>query len=358
MAKKYAPRIRLSEEEYQFVLKLREQKTRTEDEVFDDKVYNILKNFNLSLEEICDRLETNPAKVKKSINKLIQTGYNVRVENDKINISKTLPTGNTVNGHELNLPAHKDKIKYGFVSDTHLCSTKERLDVLNYLYDYFADNGISTVFHGGNIIEGESSFNKNEIHKHGMTNQVKYLIEKYPSRKGVRTMFITGDDHEGWYVKREGINIGDYIQYESENAGRDDLVHLGYLEADIEINGDLFPNQCWIKIMHPGGGSAYAHSYKPQKIVESFQGGEKPSILLIGHYHKASYNYIRNVHVIQMGSTQDQTIFMRKKNIDSMVGGGWFEITRDDDGILREFVYSFIPFFDRGFYIGKDKYLK
>jgi hypothetical protein len=33
----------------------------------------------------------------------------------------------------------------------------------------------------------------------------------------------------------------------------------------------------------------------------SFQGGEKPSVLLIGHYHKFEYCYPREVHVVQTG---------------------------------------------------------
>lgn len=359
MAKIYAPRIRLTPEEYNYILELRNKKNQNPlDNIDKEIVKHLLKN-KLSLEELCDAVRLHPGAVKEKISKLKELGYNINIYDDKLTIDDNLPTNVKHTKESLDIKWFSgDKIKIGYVSDNHLGSYCERLDVLNTLYDIFEQEGITMVLNGGNIIEGEARFNFNEIHTFGMTRQIKYAVEHYPYREGIKTYFITADDHEGWYVKREGINIGDYLQSERQKAGKDDLVHLGYLEADIELNGTNFQYQCWIKVMHPGGGSAYAHSYKPQKIVEGLQGGEKPVILFIGHYHKASYNYIRNVHVIQMGCTADQSIFLRKKNIEVAVGGGWIEITRNPLGIITDVKYTFIPFFDRKFYVGKDKFLK
>ena len=39
--------------------------------------------------------------------------------------------------------------KLGIVSDTHLCSVAERLDLLNQAYDDFVAQGIKTVLHAG-----------------------------------------------------------------------------------------------------------------------------------------------------------------------------------------------------------------
>jgi predicted phosphodiesterase len=251
-----------------------------------------------------------------------------------------------------------DVLRLGFVSDNHLGSNFERLDVLNLLYDLFQSEGVKIVLHGGNFIEGEARFNKNEIHKHGFARQIAYAIQEYPFRDGVETWMITGDDHEGWYNQREGINTGDYFQMCREQAGMNDIKHLGYVEADIELNGEGYDNELWCRVMHPGGGSAYAVSYAPQKIVESFQPGEKPNILMVGHYHKLSYNIIRGVHVVQMGCTSDQSIYMRKKKIEAHVGGGIIEFLRAPDGILNRCKVEFITAFDKKFYKGKDKYWK
>lgn len=238
--------------------------------------------------------------------------------------------------------------RFGVTGDNHLCSRYERLDVLNALYDTFKEAGIKHVFNTGNWIDGEARFNKHDLHTHGLDNQIQYFINKYPSRKGIVTSYITGDDHEGWYTQREGIDVGRFAEYQARSAGRTDLEYLGHMEADMVIKA---PNgQTTIRILHPGGGSSYAISYTSQKIVESYTGNEKPHILLDGHYHKAGYNYIRGVHVVQTGCTQDQTPFMRKKRLAAHLGGWIIEFSTDDNGAITRFKQEFIPFYDRGYY--------
>ena len=105
-------------------------------------------------------------------------------------------------------------------------------------------------------------------------------------------------------------------------------------------------------MIHAGGGSTYAISYSAQKIVESYQGGEKPAILLIGHYHKYDVGYPREVYTVQPGCTQDQTPFMRKKKIQAMVGGASISFKQDEIGILHDFTVTWNPFYDRDFYKG------
>ena len=103
-------------------------------------------------------------------------------------------------------------------------------------------------------------------------------------------------------------------------------------------------------VMHPGGGSAYATSYRPQKIVESFEGGEKPAVLLLGHYHKLSVNLVRNVWALQIGCTQDQTVFMRKKNIDAHIGGMKVKLEQDPDtGAIIACETQIIRYFNKGY---------
>jgi len=106
-----------------------------------------------------------------------------------------------------------------------------------------------------------------------------------------------------------------------------------------------------MRVVHPGGGSAYAISYTDQKRVESYQGGEKPSIELVGHYHKYNVGYPREVTTVQAGCTCDQTLFMRKKRLQAMVGFLIVEIQQDkSDGHIDRVRHEFFPFFDRGFY--------
>jgi hypothetical protein len=329
---------------------------RLAEPVDDKKLIKMLQSNSLTVEEIAETFNVPFATVSEKINLLKSNKALFRKEDEKFSINETpIEGGRKVLNPDL---WRGDVIKFGFTADNHLCSYFERLDVLNLIYDICEGENIPVVLNGGNWIDGEARFNRNEIHKVGLDRQINYAVDVYPYRKGIETWFVSGDDHEGWYNQREGINIGDYWQMKREQAGMFDLKHLGYVEADIDLNEGKFENGSWLRVMHAGGGSSYATSYSAQKIVESLQGGEKPSVLMIGHYHKLLYAYIRNVHTVQCGTTQDQSIFMRKKKIEAHVGGGIIELYRDKYGSINRVRVDFITAFDKKFYVGKDKYWK
>jgi hypothetical protein len=238
---------------------------------------------------------------------------------------------------------------FGVTTDNHLCSKYSRLDVLNAAYDHFERRGITHVFNAGNWIDGEARFNKTElVTAPGMDNQLDYLIDKFPVREGITTHFIAGDDHEGWYAQREGIEVGRYLESRARDAGRTDLHYLGYAECDIALK--CGSGAAVARLVHPGGGSAYAISYTDQKRVESYQGGEKPQLEIVGHYHKFNHGFPREVHTVQCGCTSDQSLFMRKKRLQAHVGFVELRIKQDSAGIITRFAVEWFPFFDRGFY--------
>jgi hypothetical protein len=238
---------------------------------------------------------------------------------------------------------------FGFITDTHLCNKHQRLDVCNAAYDMYERMGITDVYHAGNMIDGEARFNKTElVTAPGMDHQCDYFIDKYPQRKGITTHYIAGDDHEGWYQQREGVEIGRYLQFRAEDQGRNDLKYLGYGEADVALRHGS--GSAVMRVVHPGGGSSYAISYTDQKRVESYQGGEKPAIELAGHYHKFNYGYPREVHALQGGCALDQTMFMRKKKLSAHVGFSVVKIAQDEKGAVKRFAPEFFPFYDRGYY--------
>lgn len=238
---------------------------------------------------------------------------------------------------------------FGVTSDNHLCNKHSRLDVLRVAYDHFEREGITHVLNAGNWIDGEARFNKTElVTAPGMDNQINYLLDKWPARKGITTHFIAGDDHEGWYSQREGIEIGKYLELQARQQGRSDLHYLGYAEADIQLAARH--GSSVLRLVHPGGGSAYAISYTDQKRLESYQGGEKPAVEVVGHYHKFNQGYPREVHTVQCGCTCDQTLFMRKKRLQAHVGFVVLRLRQNSAGIVERCAVEWFPFFDRGFY--------
>ena len=300
--------------------------------------------------DIAEKFDVSVKKVKEAISSLEKSGLNL------FRVDETFQISDQINKSNPTIIPQKaligKKVRFGFVTDNHMGSRYERMDVLNALYDRFKLDGIDTVYNAGNVIDGEARFNKFDIHTYGMENQCKYFADKYPQRDGVNTHFITGDDHEGWYVQREGVNIGKFMEQKAIEAGRTDLHYLGHMEHDIILKAPH--GQAIIRIVHPGGGSSYAISYTSQKLVESYSPGEKPNILLMGHYHKMAFDFIRGVFVVQGGCTMDQSPFMRKKRLDAHVGGWICEYQQADNGVILSFKAEWIPFYAKEFYSGNN----
>ncbi len=318
-----------------------------------EQIHDLLKKSRKkwSVEALSDHFNVGIGKIREAVGQMRDVGKNVDVS-DGVELLRDIPQTPPTSIDVLRFKGRT--IRFGLTADNHLGSRYARLDVLNALFDIWKEQEITDVYQLGNMIDGDARFNKFDLLVHGMEDQVNYFIENWPKREGVTTHFITGDDHEGWYVQREGVNIGKMIQSWSENAGRNDLRFLGHMEHDIVLKAER--GETIMRLVHAGGGSAYATSYAPQKIVESYQGGEKPNILLIGHYHKAEYGYPREVHTVQCGTTEDQTPFMRKLKIQAHVGGWTISFDLDDDGLVHAFTPQFHPFYDRGFYEGGQQW--
>jgi len=294
------------------------------------------------------------AEIRDHVAELLSRGMNIQVRDGFAWVEKDMqPT--YIEGATFEYVSRPDNtFLFGATSDNHLGSKYERLDVLNDLYDEFAKAGVDRVFNAGNWIDGEARFNKHDLNVHGMDAQCRYLAKHYPARAGLETFAVAGDDHEGWYGQREGVDIGRYAEGTMRDAGRTDWHNLGYMEAHIRLVNANTGKSSILAVVHPGGGSAYALSYAIQKIIESLDGGEKPAVGLYGHYHKLWAGNIRNVWCVQTGCTEDQTPFMRKKRLEAHVGGAIVKLIQDPEtGAITGCAPDMRRYFNRGYYNGR-----
>jgi hypothetical protein len=248
-------------------------------------------------------------------------------------------------------------VRFGVLGDNQLGNRHQRLDVSHTAYEHYRAEGIDTVYHTGNLVDGyDARLNGFELLPEAgtsMESQAAYAASVYPKAEGITTHFITGECHEGWWAKKMGINVGRFLEDRFRQAGRDDLRYVGHLEADIEIRHERLAEGTRgpiIKLTHPGGGTAYALSYKAQKIAESFQGGEKPQAVFIGHFHKYDVCFPREVVCVQTGCQCDQTIFMRKIPTAAHVGYLIVEMYVGSNGVIERFRHEWKPFYDKGYY--------
>lgn len=227
-------------------------------------------------------------------------------------------------------------VRFAVVSDTHINSKYTQLSYLHDFYAICAEMGIKHVYHAGDISDGENMRvgHNYELYKIAADEQVDEICRVYPHIDGITTHFITGN-HDASTMKHCGYDIGPAIA-----ARRPDMDYLGRDTALIHLT----PN-CTMQLLHPWDGGSYAMSYRPQKIVEAMDGGTKPNILMIGHYHKAMWMEYRNVAVFCAGCFQGQTPFQRGKGLSRFMGGWIIEADTDENGYITRIVPTFIPYY-------------
>jgi len=232
---------------------------------------------------------------------------------------------------------------FGILGDSHLCNKHERLDVLEAAYDEYAALGITEVYHAGNIVDGFlENINGNEVRLHRAEDQASYTIDHYPQRPGITTHYLGTYCHEGWW---RTINFGRYLHLEAQERGRSDLRWLGLMEADVPLS-----KTANMRIMHPRDGASYATSYAIQKHVEAFSEGQKPRILVVGHYHKLGFVIPRGVYAAQVGCCCDQTGWMRGKRLRAEVGYCILRVKMAPDGSVAGVTYTARAWYNREFH--------
>lgn len=95
-----------------------------------------------------------------------------------------------------------------------------------------------------------------------------------------------------------------------------------------------------------GENKQYALSYKPQKIAEQIPSGEKPHIMIFGHWHLCFYFFYRLIHILQAGCFQGQSTYLLRKGINPTIGG-WIvrvEKANDKKNTILSITPTFIPF--------------
>lgn len=309
------------------------EKIREKDPSLDDSLMATLKK-GISIYDLADSLKITNEKCKNLLESLKEQGYNVLQLGDNIQISNiVVPIENRITEKW-----NQNKIlRFGLMGDPHFNSKYAQITALCKYYDVCQHEGIDIIYNTGDLDEGEQMRpgHQYECYNQGADDHVAHIIKVYPQRKGIVTKFITGN-HDASIIKRCGYDIGYPIA-----KARPDMVYLGQSNAIIKLT----PN-CIMELRHPlDGSSAYALSYKLQKMIDSISSGEKPNILAVGHYHKMEQTFYRSIHAFQTGTFQAQTNWMKGKGLSAALGGWIVEIHVEDDGTINRINGTFIPFY-------------
>lgn len=200
-------------------------------------------------------------------------------------------------------------IKALVISDTHIGYNKFHEELFMEAVNRSKDCDV--VLHPGDHVEGMSGrdghiYELSEVGYQAQLNKARELYSLFD-----KPMYGIDGNHDQWAKIKgnAGLIVGEELDLTVKN-----YTHLGEWEGDFVVNNLI------IKLFHANDGSAYANSYKGQKLVESFTGGEKPHVVLSGHYHKALYQFTRNVHQYECGTICGQSVYMRGKKLAAHMG--------------------------------------
>lgn len=276
-----------------------------------------LVNKKRSFGEICNELGLKDYEVLGLISLMRQNGVLIDyVDGEIIKLKRPVK-----NNDVYEVPNIKENISLLLISDTHLCSKYDRLDILNYLYDKAQDRGVQYILHSGDFTDGRSHRPEHiyELKELSYDGQVEYCVDKYPKFDG-KTYVISGN-HDDWWYKSTGSEIVKSIANQ-----RDDIVYLGSNVADLKIG------KLKIRLFHGSGGNSYARSYRVQKYLDSIPLDERPDILQTGHIHRSFYMKQDNTHCFQTSCLEDLTPFARSKGFVNDKSVWWVDVKMDNKG--------------------------
>ena len=291
------------------------------------KPTDLAKRFNLDmdgLEDLLDDLLNSRAAIK------FHQGYLV--------FDRLAPTPDN-KAHDINLFREGEWVKWGIISDPHICSTHEQLDMLHNFYKICEEEKVEGVICAGDFTSGNGTVYKGQLQDIkviGEDKQINYVCSVYP-QTNLRTYTISGN-HDLDLYKQCGSDI---LQKICEK--REDITYLGKMSANMEHGGLRF------MVHHAEGGLGAVRSAKPQRILDSLRAESVCDVTIIGHWHVSLYmpSY-RDSIVILPACFEAQSDYLIKKRLDPDVGGCILHMKVASVGGEKKIARHKIDFLDMG----------
>lgn len=195
-----------------------------------------------------------------------------------------------------------ERIRYAHFSDTHFGSKYFKQHLYEAAIKECKKEGVEFIVLSGDVTEGMSTRAGHiyELTHIGYDAQFAYaleLLKLWPNK-----WLMVNGNHDRWYMNNANAGA-DIVKALCEALPDADF--LGIDTGDFSLKG-----KAAVKTWHGNdAGGSYAISYRVQKIIESFTGGEKPHVLHTGHDHKAGYFFIRHCHAFLGGAISTKSFF-------------------------------------------------
>jgi predicted phosphodiesterase len=259
------------------------------------KLIDVTNKGPVPFETLCDRMNMAPSRCRELVERARAAGYSIDEAHGQI--AFRLPEPETNMQDTGVKPTKGGRQMVGIISDTHLgskyCLRSQLIDFINHAYDA----GCREILHVGDVIDGRYRHGLFELTHSGIEDQTRDLFEVLPKRPGLSYHGITGN-HCDTFADEVGMAPGDYMSWYFREHGRDDLHFYGRRGAYLKVRGAT------IELWHPRKHMGYSLSYQLQNHIRDYGVGQKPDILLAGHWHVFVYLEQRGVHALACGTFQ------------------------------------------------------
>lgn len=296
----------------------------------EEDVLRLVQKETLSVGEISRRVDRSAETVIKTIDSLREKSYDVEL--DEVSRQVVLQQEPSKVFEPTEFKYFRNFYKIGLVSDPHFCSKYQQITLLHDAYALFNREKVDFILNAGDLVDGKNMYRgqENEVFKHGSDDQAQYVVDNYPKAERNIKTYVIGGSHDRSFYRDSGQDILHAICKE-----RKDLVYRGYFKAEFKIRG------LSVCLQHPGGGVAYARSYRMQKIIENMMGfvsatqSAAPVLEVFGHWHIPCHlpSYM-GTDAVSLPCFQAQTPFLEQKGLMPVLGYAIAEIWLDKDGHL------------------------
>lgn len=294
-----------------------------------------------TLEQMCDTLDLSPKKVKALVEEARGYGYRIRPIGGAFGIEPSSTSKQTT--CIVQPPQKKRTILVA--SDIHVGSQF-------FLGDFFKDHihrgyeaGARLCLVPGDILDGCYRHSQWEETHHGFQPQAKECARVFPKLPGLRYVCITGN-HDQTFEHNSGLSVVEALPQVFRDAGREDLSIIGARGGFVRI-GAKGERGLLVEMWHPLKGPAYALSYKMQKHIEGYQVGQKPDVLLTGHWHQSCYFTQRGVHALSCGTFHGgQSDFGKALGGAPAIGGWTLSYGMTKEGTVRDFTPTWRAYYE------------
>ena len=309
----------------------------------EQTILTMVRNKPVSVGEISRRIDKSSETVIKLIDSLREKHY--AVELDEATRLVDLPQVPTREFATTGFDYYRDHYRIGLVSDTQIGSRYQQMSLLYDAYAHFEEVKVDCVLHAGDLVDGTGMYRgqHQETFLHNAEEQRIYTETSYPRLSGGRKTYVLAGNHDYSFYKDNGYDIVEHIC-----EHREDLIYRGFFTHTFDFKGVT------IRLEHPGGGVAYARSYRIQKHIENITGfvqsvGTKPpAIMIFGHWHIPLHlpQYM-GVDAIGMPCFQAQTPYLVQKGLSPTVGYATADVYLNESGNLAATRIEFVNMNDR-----------